>query len=76
MNILLVKKYYLLINNKYLNELNLLILLWERILKNKQKQLNIKEKNKKAIQNNKKHPANIKDDYKNKLLLSEERGKY
>ena len=32
------------INNKYLNKQNLLILLWEKILKNKQKQLNIKLK--------------------------------
>ena len=29
-----------------LNKLNLLILLWEKLLKNKQKQLKIKEKNK------------------------------
>ena len=46
MNIILVKKYYLLINNKSLNKLNLLILHWEKPLKNKQKQLKIKEKNK------------------------------
>ena len=37
-NILLVKKYYLVINNKELNKLNLLILLWEKLWKNKQKQ--------------------------------------
>ena len=30
-NILLVKKYYLVINNKELNKLNLLILLWEKL---------------------------------------------
>ena len=30
-NILLVKKYYLVINNKELNKLNLLILLWENL---------------------------------------------
>ena len=29
---------------KYLNKLNLLILLWEKLLKNKQKQSKIKEK--------------------------------
>ena len=34
------------INDKLLNKLNLLILLWEKLLKNKQKQLNIKEENK------------------------------
>ena len=46
MNILLAKKYYLLINSKSLNNLNLLIFLWEKLLKNKQKQLKIEEKNK------------------------------
>ena len=45
MNTLLVKKYYPRINNKLLNKLNLLILLWEKLLKNRQKQLKIKEKN-------------------------------
>ena len=40
------KKYCLLINSKQLNKLNLFILLWEKLLKNKQKQLKIKEKNK------------------------------
>ena len=44
MNILLVKKYYHLINSKQLNKLNLLILLWEKFLKNKYKQSKIKEK--------------------------------
>ena len=38
MNILLVKKYCHRINNKLLNKLNLLILLWEKLLKNRQKQ--------------------------------------
>ena len=46
MNILQVKKYCHLINSKKLNKLNLLILLWEKLLKNKKKQLKIKEKNK------------------------------
>ena len=46
MNILLVKKYCFLINNKQLNKLNLSNLLSEELLKNKRKQLNIKEKNK------------------------------
>ena len=35
-----------LINSKQFNKLNLLILLWEKLLKNKQKQLKTKEKNK------------------------------
>ena len=34
-----------LINSKQLSKLNLLILLWEKLLRNKQKLLNIKEKN-------------------------------
>ena len=46
MNILLVKIYCHLINSKQLNKLNLLIVLWEKLLKNKQKQWKIKEKNK------------------------------
>ena len=46
MNILLVKKYCHLINSKQLNKLNLIILLWEKLLGNKQKQLKIKGKNK------------------------------
>ena len=46
MTTLLVKKYYHRTNNELLNKLNLLILLWEKLLKNKQKQLKIKEKNK------------------------------
>ena len=43
-------------------------------MKNKQKQLKVKEKNK-AIQNNKEQVVNINndDDYKNKLLVSRER---
>ena len=40
---LLVKRYCLLIKNKSLNKLNLLIRLWKKLLKNKQKQLKIKE---------------------------------
>ena len=43
---LLVKKYCHRINDKLLSKLNLLILLWEKLLKNRQKQLKIKEKNK------------------------------
>ena len=46
MNILLVKRHCHLINSKSLNKLNLLILLWEKLLKSKQKQLKTKEKNK------------------------------
>ena len=46
MNILLVKKSYHLINNKTQNKVNLIILLWEKCLKNKQKQLQTKEKDK------------------------------
>ena len=41
---LLVKKYCRLVNSKQLNKLNLLILLWEKLLRNKQKQLKIREK--------------------------------
>ena len=58
-----------------MNKLNLLILLWEKLLKNKQTNT-IKyqgEKQMEAIQDNKKQLANINDDYKNKLLLSKER---
>ena len=43
---LLVKKYCHRINDKLLNKLNLLILLWEKLLKNRQNQLKVKEKNK------------------------------
>ena len=46
MNILLVKRYCHLINSKELNKLNLLILFWEKLLKDKQKQSKIKEENK------------------------------
>ena len=38
MNISLAKRYCDLINGKELNKLNLLILLWEKLLKSKQKQ--------------------------------------
>ena len=58
-----------------MNKLNLLILLWEKLLKNKQTNT-IKyqgEKQMEAIQDNKKQLANINDNYKNKLLLSKER---
>ena len=58
-----------------MNKLNLLILLWEKLLKNRQTNT-IKyqgEKQMEAIQDNKKQLANINDDYKNKLLLSKER---
>ena len=57
-----------------MSKLNLLILLWEKLLKNKQKQLEINEK-KKAIQDNKEQLVSINnnDDHKNKLLLSKER---
>ena len=48
MNNLLVKKYYPRINDNILNKLNLLILLWEKLLKNKQKLLKIKEKTSKS----------------------------
>ena len=58
-----------------MNKLNLLILHWERLLKNKQKQLKIKEKKQIiAIQGNKEQSVNINNDnYKDKLLLSKER---
>ena len=56
MNVLLVKRYYHLVNNKQLNKLSLLILLWEKLLKDKQNLLKIKGKNKlkqfKIIKNN------------------------
>ena len=57
-----------------MSKLNLLILLWEKLLKNKQKQLEINEK-KKAIQDNKEQLVSINnnDDHKNKSLLSKER---
>ena len=45
MSILLVKKYYHLIKKKKKTKFTyLLILLWEKLLKNKQNQLKIKEK--------------------------------
>ena len=46
MNILEVKKYYLLIKVKQYNKLNLNIHLLEKHLKNKQRQLTIKDKSK------------------------------
>ena len=46
MNILQVKKYYLLIKEEWQNKLSLLNVLWEKLLKNKQKQLKIKVKSK------------------------------
>ena len=46
MNILLVKIYCHLINSKQLNKLNLVILLWEKLLKNKKK---IKDQGEKQI---------------------------
>ena len=42
-------------------------------MKNKQKQLKVKEKKIEAIQNNNKQLANINDDYKNKGKLSKEK---
>ena len=50
MSTLLVKKYYLLIKDKYYNKLNLLILLWKKLLK-KKKIEDQGEKQIKAIQN-------------------------
>ena len=44
MNILQEKKYYHLIKNKKQNKLSLLILLQEKLLKNKQKQLKTRKK--------------------------------
>ena len=75
MNSLLVKKYYHRINDKLLNKLNLLFLHYEKLLKNKQKLLKIKEKKQvKAMQDNKQFVnINNDDDYKDKLLLSKER---
>ena len=46
MNILEVQKYLFLTKNNYWNKLSLLILIWETLLENKQKQLKNKEKNK------------------------------
>ena len=45
-NILQMKKYYLLIKLEKYNKLSSLFLLQEKLLKNKQKQLKIKEENK------------------------------
>ena len=78
MDTLLVKKYYPRINNKLLNKLNLLVLLWEKLLKNRQKQLKIKEKKKiKAIQDKPiesiKKYSDYDNDYKKELLISRER---
>ena len=46
MNILEVQKYLFLTKNNYWNKLSLLILIWETLLENKQKQLKNQEKNK------------------------------
>ena len=46
MNILQVKNVYLLIKEEWQNKLSLHILPWEKLLKNKQKQLKSKDKNK------------------------------
>ena len=60
-----------------MNKLSLLILLWEKLLENKQKLIEDQgEKQIKAIQDNKEQSVNINngdDDYKNKLLPSKER---
>ena len=62
MNILLVKKYYLLINNQ------------KKAFEKQTKTIKDQEEEQiEAIQDNKKQLANINDDYKNKLLLSKER---
>ena len=62
MNILLVKKYYLLINNQ------------KKAFEKQTKTIKDQgEEQIEAIQDNKKQLANINDDYKNKLLLSKER---
>ena len=45
-NISRVNKYCHLINKKSLNKLSLLILLWKKLSKNKQKRLKTQEKNK------------------------------
>ena len=45
MNILLVKRYCHLISSKELNKLNLLILLWEKLLKNKSNRRSRKKTN-------------------------------
>ena len=44
MNMLLVRKYCHLINSKQLSKRNLLIHLWENLLRNKQNQFKIREK--------------------------------
>ena len=57
-----------------MNELNLLVLLWEKTFEKQTKTIEDRgEKQIEAIQDNKKQLANINDDYKNKLLLSKER---
>ena len=68
MNILQVKKYYLLLKNiEQQNRLNLLIFHWEKLLKNKQGQLKIKEKTNRSNSksrksyNNKKYTYNDED---------------
>ena len=78
MNTLLVKKYCHRINDKLLNKLHLLILLWEKLLKNRQKQLKIKGKKQiKAIQDKSikkiKKYSDYDNDYKKELLISKER---
>ena len=54
-----------------MNKLNLLILVWEKLLKRKDQDQG--EKQIEAIQDSKKQLADINDDYKNKPLLSKER---
>ena len=64
MNILQLKKYCLLIKNKWKNKLNLLISLLVKLLKNKQKQLKIKEKTNgcfKILESSGKQLPSIKD---------------
>ena len=70
---LLVRKYYPQINKKLLNKLNLLILLWEKLLKNRQKKFEDQgEKQTKTIQDksieNIKKCSDYDNDYKKELL--------
>ena len=70
---LLVRKYYPQINKKLLNKLNLLILLWEKLLKNRQKKIEDQgEKQTKTIQDksieNIKKCSDYDNDYKKELL--------
>ena len=74
MNILLVKKYYLLINKQIIEQAKFTYSpLGEAFEKQTKTIKDQGEKPIEVIQNNKKQLANINDDYENKLLFSKER---